>query len=96
MHYAKNSINHKYFSRFISKIAFFLRITRYNVDVHNTHAHSPLRTHIRKPHPYEHTTGVSLSTGTSPTTESIVPLNSKINPEKYEHMYQVDDLNPGG
>ena len=38
--------------------------------------------------------GASLSTGTSPTTEKIVPLNSGINPEKYEHPYQVKDLNP--
>jgi hypothetical protein len=31
----------------------FFRITRYNVDVHNTHAHLLLWTHIRKPYPYE-------------------------------------------
>ena len=54
-------------------------------------------------HPYEHlrrivpadleihevTTGVSLSTGTSPTTESITSLNPEINPEKYEHPCQA-------
>ena len=30
-------------------------------------------------------TGVSLLTGTLPTTESIMPLNPRINPGKYEH-----------
>jgi hypothetical protein len=27
----------------------FLRITQYNADAHNTHAHSPLWMHVRKP-----------------------------------------------
>ena len=68
---------------------FFFRITQYNVDAHNTYAHSPLWTHVRKSYPYEHlrrtepadleihevTTYASLSTGTSPTTKSIAPLN---------------------
>jgi len=76
-------------------------------DVHNTYAHSPLWTHVCKPHPYEHlrrteptdleihevTTDVSLLTGTSPITENIAPLNSGINPGKCEHPCQVDDLN---
>ena len=89
---------------------FVLRITQSNVDAHNTHAHSPLWTHVRKPYLYEHlrrtepadleihkvTTGTSLSTETSPTTESIAPLNPGINPEKYEHPCQVKDLNPNG
>ena len=44
----------------------------------------------------EITTGASLSTGTSPTTESTTPLNPGINSEKYEHSYRVEDLNPGG
>jgi hypothetical protein len=44
---------------------------------------------------HEVTTGVSLSTGTSPTIESITLLIPRINPEKYEHPYQVEDLNPG-
>jgi hypothetical protein len=43
---------------------------------------------------HEVSTGVSLSTKTSPTTESIAPLNPKINLEKYEHSYQVKNLNP--
>jgi hypothetical protein len=74
------------------------------------HAHLPLWTHIRKPYPYEHlwrtelvdleihevTTDASLSRGTSPTTESITPLNPGINPEKREHPCQVEELNPGG
>ena len=73
-------------------------------------AYSPLWIHVRKPYPYEHlrktepadleihevTTGASLSTGTSPTTKSIAPLNPEINPGKYEHPCQVEDLNPGG
>jgi hypothetical protein len=81
-----------------------------NADAHNTQAHSPLWTHVRKPYPYEHlrrtaladleihevTTGTSLSTGTSSTIESIAPLNPRINLGKYEHTYQVKDLNPGG
>jgi hypothetical protein len=45
---------------------------------------------------HEVTTGASLSTGTSPTTESIAPLKPRINPEKCEHPCQVKDLNPGG
>jgi hypothetical protein len=72
----------------------FLRITQYNVDTHNTHAHSSLWTHIRKTYPYENlrktkladleihevTTDALMSTGTMPT-ESIAPLNPGINPE---------------
>jgi hypothetical protein len=27
----------------------FLRITRYNIDAHNTNAHSPVQTHAHKP-----------------------------------------------
>ena len=88
----------------------FFRITQYNVDAHNTHAHSHLWIHVRKPYPYEHlwsteladleihevTTGASLSMGTLPTTESIASLNTGINPGKYEYPCQVDDLNPDG
>jgi len=44
----------------------------------------------------EVTTGASLSTDMSPTTESIAALNPGINPEKCEHLCQVGDLNPGG
>jgi hypothetical protein len=44
----------------------------------------------------EVTTGISLSMGTSPTTERIAPLNPRINPEKYKHPCQVGDLNLGG
>ena len=40
--------------------------------------------------------GASLSTGTSPTIESIVPLNPEINLKKCEHLLQVEDLNPDG
>jgi hypothetical protein len=32
----------------------------------------------------------------SPTTESIALLNPGINPEKYEHPSQVEDLNLDG
>ena len=63
-------------------LKFFFEITQYNADAPNTHAHSPLWTHVHKPYPYEHirrteradpdvhevTTRASLSTGTSPTT----------------------------
>jgi hypothetical protein len=43
---------------------------------------------------HEVTIGASLSTGTSPTTESVAPLNPEISSEKYEHPCQVEDLNP--
>jgi hypothetical protein len=33
---------------------FLLKITQYNVDAHNTYAHTLLWTHIGKPYPYEH------------------------------------------
>jgi hypothetical protein len=45
---------------------------------------------------HEVTVGASLSTGTSPTTESIAPINPEINSGKSEHPYQVGDLNPDG
>jgi hypothetical protein len=45
---------------------------------------------------HEVTTGVSLSTGTSPTTECIAPLNPGIDLGKCEHLCQVEDLYPGG
>jgi hypothetical protein len=56
--------------------------------------------HLRKTEPadfeiHEVTTDTSMSTGTSFTTESITPLNSEINPEKYEHPCHVEDY-PGG
>jgi hypothetical protein len=44
----------------------------------------------------EVTTDVSLSMGTSPTTERKTSLNPTINSEKYEHSCQAKDLNPGG
>jgi len=89
---------------------FFLRITQVQTQMLNTHAHSTLWTHIRKPYLYEHlqktvlahleidevTIGASLSMGTSPTTKRIVPLNPEINPEKCEHPCQAGDLNSGG
>ncbi|XP_021309936.1 uncharacterized protein LOC110432953 [Sorghum bicolor] len=45
---------------------------------------------------HEDTTGASLSTETSPTTESITLINPRINLGKCEHLCQVSDLNPGG
>ena len=56
-------------------------------------------TYLNPTYPYEHlqktvsahleidedTTGVSLSTETSHNTESITPLNPRINPEKYKY-----------
>jgi hypothetical protein len=44
----------------------------------------------------EGTTSASLSTGMSPTTERIMPLNPRINPGKCEHPCQVGELNPDG
>jgi len=57
--------------------------------------------HLRRTEPadleiHEVTMDASLSTETSPTTESIALLNLGINPEKCELPCQVDDLNPGG
>jgi hypothetical protein len=73
----------------------------------NTHVHSSLWTHAHIPYPYDHlriteptdlevdevTTGASLLTGTSPTTERIAPDNSRINPRKCKRPCQVQDLN---
>ena len=73
----------------------------------HTHPYEYMYTNLT---PYEHlrriepadleihkvTTGALLSTGTSLTTERITPLNPRINPGKYEHPCQVEDLNPGG
>jgi hypothetical protein len=42
------------------------------------------------------TIGISLLMRTSSTTEKTIPLNPGINPEKYEHLCQVVDLNLGG
>ena len=75
-------------------------MTQYNLDTYNTRTYSPLWIHVRKLYLYEHlwrtepinleidevTTDVLLSTGTSPTTESIAPLNPEINPGKYENI----------
>ena len=88
----------------------FFRITQYNVDADNTHAHSHLWIHVRKSYPYEHlwstepadleihevTTGALLSTEMSPTTETIALLKPRINPGKYKHPCQVEDLNLDG
>jgi hypothetical protein len=85
-------------------------ITQVQTQTLNTYAHSPLWTHVYKPYPYEYirntvlthleidkvTAGALLSTGTSPIIERTTSLNSGTNQEKYEHPYQVDDLNPGG
>jgi len=75
---------------------------------HSQHTYTHPYEHCTQTLPYEHlgrtepvdheihevTTGASLSTGRSPATESIAPLNSEINLGKYEHLYQVKDLNP--
>jgi hypothetical protein len=65
-----------------------------------TYVKPTLYEHLRRTEPadleiHEVTTGTSLS-GTSPTTENIASLNSGINPEKWEHPCQVEDLNLGG
>ena len=57
--------------------------------------------HLRRTEPadleiHEVTMDASLSTETSLTTESIAPLNLGINPGKYEHSCQVENLNLGG
>jgi hypothetical protein len=84
-------------------LIFFFRITQYNVDTHICiHTH-PLNLypyeHLRRTEPvnfeiHEVNIGVSLLTGTSAPLK-IAPLNSKINQEKYEHPYQVKNLDPG-
>jgi hypothetical protein len=62
------------------------------------HAHTltPMNTRTQTLPLWAPPTGASLSTETSPTTESIAPLNPVINSEKCEHPCQVGDLNPGG
>jgi hypothetical protein len=79
-----------------------------NKDVHNRHTHSSLWAHVHKSYLYEQrrrteptdheihevTVGVSLSTGASPTTKNIAPLNHGINLGKRERLCQVEDL-PG-
>jgi hypothetical protein len=77
---------------------FFLR-TQYNADAHKNARTNTLWTRTHTPYLYEHlrrtettylevdevTTGASLLTDTSPTTESIAPLN----PDKCKHQCQV-------
>ena len=86
------------------KSMFFLRITQ----VHAKHARTltPINT-LRKSYPYEHlrkstptyldidevTIGVDKNVA---TIKSTIPLNPKINSEKYEHPRQVENLNPVG
>jgi len=65
----------------------------------NTLHKSYLYKHLRKTEPANHeihevTTGVSLSTEMSATTESIAQINPKINLEKYKHLYQVEHFYP--
>jgi hypothetical protein len=67
----------------------------------NTRTQTLLYEHLRRTELvdleiHEVSTGASLSTETSPTTESIVPLNPEINPEKYDHPCQVENINLGG
>jgi hypothetical protein len=70
-------------------VYFFLQEVTYHTLI-NTSSHSPLKNRVR-PTNFEIdqvTTDVSLSTATLPTT-SIVPLNLRINWEKWEHPCQV-------
>jgi hypothetical protein len=65
----------------------------------NTRTQSLPYDRLRKPKStdleiHEVTIDVSLSMGTSLTTKNITSLNPEINPGNYEHMCQVDDLNP--
>jgi hypothetical protein len=67
----------------------------------NTRTQTLLYEHLRRtelvdPEIHEVSIGASLSTETSPITESIVPLNLEINPEKYEYPCQVENINLGG
>jgi hypothetical protein len=45
---------------------------------------------------HEVTTDASLLTRKSPTTQSTTPIDPGINPKKYKHTYQVEDLNSSG
>jgi hypothetical protein len=74
------------------------RLTPMNTRTHTLSPWAPLKNWVGLANLEinEVTTGALLSTGTSPTTERIVPLNPGINPGKCEHPCQVGDLNPGG
>ena len=77
-------------SKWLCSLLFF-EITQYNSDTHNAHTITPLWTRVHKSYPYEHLrrlsrqilkideviTGVSLSTGTLPTTECITAAYNK-------------------
>jgi hypothetical protein len=91
----KNLRRHVYVTN-LEKFIFFCELHKPGPDADAQYTHSLLWTHVRKPYPYEHlrktvpvhleidevTIGVSQSTETSPTTESITPLNPGINLEK--------------
>jgi hypothetical protein len=81
--------------------------TQYNFiqTLINTHVHSPLLMHARRPYPYEHlqrteptdlevnevTTGASLLTDTSPTTHVHSPLRMHARrPYPYEHLQRTE------
>jgi hypothetical protein len=51
------TVEHSQFCSFV--VIFYFRITQYNVDAQNTHAHSPLWTHVRKPCPMSTSEGLS-------------------------------------
>jgi hypothetical protein len=79
-------------------IFIFMNLNKYK-HRYSTHTLTSYE-HLRKTIPThleidEITTNGSLSTGTSSTTENTTLLNPRINPKKYEHLCQVDDLNPG-
>ena len=65
------------------------------LELHSARTLTPMWTERADLKIHEVTISVSLSAGTSRTTESIAPLNPEINLKKYEHTYQVEDLNLG-
>jgi len=95
------SIHQSHSAAFMS-VSFFLSSFVFRILCSITYTpttcmHTHLYERLRKIEPtyfeiHKVTIGASLLTGTSPATESITPIN----PEKYEHPCQVEDLNSGG
>jgi len=53
-----------------------LFLVQYNADAHNTHLHSPLWIHVRKPYPYEHLRRTGPADLKIPEVTIGLPLNA--------------------
>jgi hypothetical protein len=102
-HTYANSTSMSIFERLCRHISRLMKSTQaaHTLTPMNTCTQTLPYKHIRNTVPAhleidEVTVRTSLSTGTSPTTETTTSLNPGINTEKYEHRYQIEDLNVGG